>query len=39
MWYDPAALFLGRRHVVGARLVCLALSAACLGLPMLATAL
>ena len=37
MWYDPAALFLGQRHVVGARLV--ALSAACLGLPVLATAL
>jgi len=39
MWYDSAALFLGQRHVVGARLVCLALSAACLSLPVLATAL
>ena len=39
MWYDPTALFLGQRHVVGAWLVCLALSAACLGLPVLATAL
>jgi hypothetical protein len=30
MSYDPAALFLGQRHVVVAWLVCLALSAACL---------
>jgi hypothetical protein len=39
MWYDPAALFIGQRDMVGAWLACLALTAACLGLPVLATAL
>ena len=34
MWYDPAALFLGQRPVVGAWLVCLALAAASLNLIM-----
>jgi hypothetical protein len=37
MWYDPPAFFLGRRDVIGAWLVCLALAAASLSLQALAT--
>jgi hypothetical protein len=38
MWYDSPTLVLGKRDVIGAWLVCLALAAACFGLPALATA-
>ena len=38
MWYDPRAFSLGLRDAVGAWLVCLALAAACFGLPALAMA-
>ena len=33
MWYHPAAFVLGKRDVVAAWLVCLAISAAFFGLP------
>ena len=38
MWYDPPAFSLGLGDAVGAWLVCLALAAACFGLPALAMA-
>jgi hypothetical protein len=39
MWDHPAACALGRRDVIGAWLVCLALAAGCLALPPLVSAL
>jgi hypothetical protein len=34
MWYHPAAFELGKRDVIAAWLVCLAISAACFGWPV-----
>lgn len=31
MWYDPVAFGLGKRDVIGAWIVCLAVAAACFG--------
>lgn len=38
MWYYSAAFVLGKRDVIGAWLVCLAVAAACFGSPMLSAA-
>ena len=34
MWYHPSAFLVGKRDVIGAWLVCLAVAAACFGLPV-----
>jgi hypothetical protein len=39
MWYHPAAFFLGKRDVIGAWLICLALVMAFFGYPVVTTAL
>ncbi len=39
MWRHPAAFSVGKREVIAAWLVCLAVAAACLGLPAAAAML
>jgi hypothetical protein len=39
MWYHPAAFYLGKRDVVGAWLICLALAVAFFGYPVVTAAL
>jgi hypothetical protein len=39
MWYHPAAFFLGKRDVIGAWLICLALAMAFFGYPVVTTPL
>jgi hypothetical protein len=39
MWYHPAAFFVGKRDVIGAWIICLALATAFFGYPVVMTAL